>query len=98
MTIDSLTYFETLDVERSLNEATSAAKSLLWAINDLHSMLDDTEHAAPLDALATAIEEANGLIDDVWGQIIGRQEELERQEEFDEEEEEGFELVTASCS
>jgi hypothetical protein len=80
MSIDSLSYFETLDVERELTEATTALTSFLRAVNRLHDMLDDTEHADPLDDLATALEDSETLLDDVWGQIVGRQEAIEEEQ------------------
>lgn len=96
MTIDSLSYFETLDVERELTDATTALKNFLRAVNTLHRMLDDTEHAGSLDDLATALEDSETLLDDVWSQIAGRQAQLE-EEEIEQEREEAA-LAMMACS
>jgi Zn-dependent oligopeptidase len=96
MTIDSLSYFETLDVERELTDATTALKNFLRAVSTLHRMLDDTEHAGSLDDLATALEDSETLLDDVWSQIAGRQAQLE-EEEIEQEREERA-LAMRACS
>ena len=96
MTIDSMSYFETLDVERALSDADIAAKDLIRSINALYDMLRVTEHATGLDALITTIEASSDLMDDIWGQVVARQESLE-EADIEEERAQARELATA-CS
>ena len=84
MTIETLTYFETIDVEKRLGEAHRDARGLLWTVNILHDMLEDTEHAAGLAALAEALQASDAMMDLIWNEIIARQAEIE-EEEIEEE-------------
>lgn len=88
MTIETLTYFETIDAEKRLGEACHDAKGLLWAVNRLHDILEDTEHANALNALAEALEASGALMDDIWAQITGRQVEIEEEDLAELQEEE----------
>jgi cell division protein ZapA (FtsZ GTPase activity inhibitor) len=86
MSIENLTYFETIDVDKRLGEAYRDAKGLLWTVNILHDMLKDTEHAAGLNALAEALETSDALMDGIWEQITSRQAEIEEAELAEQEE------------
>ena len=77
MTIETLTYFETIDVEKRLGEAHRDARGLLWTVNILRDMLEDTEHAVGLATLAEALQASDAIMDLIWSEIIGRQAEIE---------------------
>jgi hypothetical protein len=80
MTIDTMPYFQTIDVEKRVGEACHDAKGLLWAVNRLYDMLGDTEYADRLNALGAALEGSDGLMDEIWSEIIARQAEIEEEE------------------
>ncbi len=75
--IHEMTYFQTMDVESSLGDAERYRKGLLNELNDLYGMLQDTEHASILNDLATALEEVEATMDDIYNDIIARQEQIE---------------------
>ena len=75
--IQDMTYFQTMDVESSLGDAERCRKGLLSELNDLYAMLRDTEHASVLNDLATALEEVEATMDDIYNDIIARQEQIE---------------------
>jgi Skp family chaperone for outer membrane proteins len=93
MHVDEMSYFETLDLERALGKVEQYRKALAAELDDLSDMLRDTAWCRQLDDLLSSLEEIDGTLDLVWGEMQQQQEELEQQRQEEESEEEVLALT-----
>jgi hypothetical protein len=81
MQIDDMTYFQTLDLERALNNVERCRKSLSRDLDDTCDMLKGSSLISQFEEVLTLLAAMQPSLDSVWDELQQRQEELETEEE-----------------
>jgi hypothetical protein len=85
VTIENLSYYQTIDAEKYFAEIERAAKAMSKAVNNLYDLLHDTEYADYLNELANSVEDDSlSALADAYDDVIGRQGAIE-EEQIEEE-------------
>ena len=77
MSIQELTYFQTIDAEKAMGNAEKYRAKLIGELTDLYVMTRDTKHADALNAALESLEALDEILDEVWDEVSARQEALE---------------------
>jgi hypothetical protein len=93
MHVDEMSYFETLDLERALGKVEQYRKALAGELDDVSDMLSGTAWCPQLDDLLSRLEEIDGTLELIWGEMQQQQEELEQQRQDEESAEEVLALT-----
>ena len=80
MNIDEMTYFQTIDLEKSLTEIERHRKAMISELDDVCGMLSESGWRGHLDDLATRLEEIDEVLELIWGELQQQQEDLESQD------------------
>ena len=85
MTIETLSYHQTMDAEKYFAEIERAAKVMSRAVNGLYDLLYDTEYADYLNGLANSVEDDSlSALAAAYDDVIARQGAIE-EEQIEEE-------------
>lgn len=93
MHIDDMSYFQTLDLEKGLGRIEQYRKALASELDDVSDMLNGTAWCPQLDDLLSRLEEIDGTLELIWGEMQQQQEELEAHNGEEEEAEEALALT-----
>lgn len=74
---DTMSYFETIDVEKALGRIEISRKDILREISEIWPLIKDSTEASGLNDLADALEASEKALDAVWDRIAARQMALE---------------------
>ncbi len=77
MYIDEMSYFETIDLEKSLGAIERYRQMMISELNDVCGMLRDAGWYPHLDDLTTRLEGMDDVLELIWGELQQRQEDLE---------------------
>ena len=93
MHIDDMSYFQTLDLEKGLGRIEQYRKALASELDDVSDMLSGTAWCPQLDDLLSRLEEIDGTLELIWGEMQQQQEELEARDGEEEQAEEALALT-----
>ena len=79
MNIDEMSYFQTIDLEKSLTEIDRHRKAMISELDDVCGMLSESGWHGHLDDLATRLEEIDEVLELIWSEMKQQQDDLEIQ-------------------
>jgi hypothetical protein len=77
MSIQDLTYFQTIDAEKAMSKAEDYRAKLISELTDLYVATKGTEHAEALNTALESLEALEDVLNDVWDEIEAQQNALE---------------------